>query len=79
MSGISLTRQLRPERAAYQLAYRLDQKILNIALKTGYESHEAFSRVFKKHFAQSPLQFRKIPNWAPWRIKYEPVLELRKK
>lgn len=79
MSVISLARLLRLKRAAYQLAYRADERVIDIALANGYASHEAFSRAFKKHFAQSPLQFRKMPDWAPWQNQYEPVLKLREK
>ena len=47
MSVIKLVRLLRLKRAAYQLAYRDNGSILDIALANGYESHEAFSRAFK--------------------------------
>ena len=36
-----------------------NENILNIALAIGYESHEAFTRAFKKEFGVSPLRFRK--------------------
>ena len=77
MPVISLARLLRLKRAAFQLAYRVDDKIVDIALANGYESHEAFSRAFKKHFDQSPFEFRKNPDWTPWHSKYEPVIKLR--
>jgi len=79
MPVISLTRLLRLKRAAFQLAYRVDDKIIDIALANGYESHEAFSRAFKKHFDKSPFEFRKTPDWTPWHSKYEPVIKLRAK
>jgi AraC family transcriptional regulator len=79
MPVISLARLLRLKRAAFQLAYRVDRKIVDIALANGYESHEAFSRAFKKYFEQSPFEFRKSPDWAPWHSKYEPVIKLRTK
>lgn len=78
MSVIKLVRLLRLKRAAYQLAYRDHERVLDIALANGYESHEAFSRVFKKHFDKSPSEFRKAANWTPWQEKYEPILMLRK-
>ncbi|MGM0906630.1 MAG: AraC family transcriptional regulator [Pseudomonadota bacterium] len=78
MSVIKLVRLLRLKRAAYQLAYRDHERVLDIALANGYESHEAFSRVFKKHFNQNPSKFRKAANWNPWHSKYEPILKLRK-
>lgn len=76
MSVMSLTRLLRLKRAAYRVAYREDG-ILDIALESGYESHEAFSRVFKKHFHKSPSDFRKLPDWTPWHSIYEPIVNLR--
>ncbi len=79
MSVISLVRLLRLKRAAFQLAFRDDHKVVDIALASGYESHEAFSRAFKKHFYKSPFEFRKAPDWDPWHTLYEPVLALRTK
>lgn len=79
MPVISLARLLRLKRAAFQLAYRDEAKIVDIALANGYESHEAFSRAFKKHFDKSPFDFRKSPDWNPWRSRYEPVIKLRNK
>lgn len=77
MSVMSLVRLLKLKRAAYELAYRSDIKIIDIALANGYESHEAFSRSFKKIFSQSPSDFRKLPDWAAWQIHYQPVIQLR--
>ena len=79
MSVIKLIRLLRLKKAAYQLAYRDNGSILDIALANGYESHEAFSRAFKKHFDKAPSDFRQAPDWSPWQAKYEPILMLRKK
>lgn len=78
MPIMSIVKLLRLKRAAYQLAYR-DEKIVNIALANGYESHEAFSRAFKKQFNKSPSDFRRTPDWTPWHSKYEPILKLRTK
>ena len=36
-----------------------EEKIIKIALQTGYESHEAFSRAFSNEFGLSPIRFRK--------------------
>lgn len=79
MPVISLARLLRLKRASYQLAYRRDTKIVDIAMSNGFASHEAFSRAFKNHFNKSPFQFRKNPDWTPWHSKYEPVIKLRTK
>lgn len=37
-----------------------DDDILNIALDTGYESHESFSRAFKKQYLKTPREYREI-------------------
>jgi AraC family transcriptional regulator len=78
MPIMSIVKLLRLKRAAYQLAYR-DEMIVNIALANGYESHEAFSRAFKKKFNKSPSDFRRTPDWTPWHSQYEPILKLRTK
>lgn len=67
---------LRLKRAAYRLAYRGDS-LLNIAFESGYESHEAFSRAFKKRFGQTPSAFRQSPQWDAWDAAYEPVHQAR--
>lgn len=51
------SRRLRLERAAMVLKER-DDGILAIALDSGYESHEAFTRAFKKHFSVTPSDYR---------------------
>ncbi|GAB2889022.1 GyrI-like domain-containing protein [Microbulbifer echini] len=76
MSVIALVRLLRLKRAAYQLAYR-DKKVVDIALESGYESHEAFSRALKRYFGKSPAKFRQKPDWALWHKHYEPIMILR--
>lgn len=78
ISVISLVRLLRLKRAAFQIAYRRES-IINIALANGYDSHEAFSRAFKKYFGRSPSDFRRVSDWNPWHKKYEPIITLRKK
>ncbi|WP_281558329.1 AraC family transcriptional regulator [Thalassomonas sp. RHCl1] len=70
-------RLLRLKRASYQLAYRSEIRILDIALESGYQSAEAFSRAFKTSFGQSPSSFRKLPQWQPWFDKYRPLTQLR--
>nr|WP_277611185.1 AraC family transcriptional regulator [Microbulbifer celer] len=78
MSVMALVKALRLKRAAYQLAYR-DSRVVDIALANGYDSHEAFSRAFKKLFHKSPTDFRHSPDWTPWHTHYEPILTLRTK
>lgn len=78
MPVMSVVKLLRLKRTAYQLAYR-EERVVSIALANGYESHEAFSRAFKKRFNKSPSDFRRSPDWAPWHSQYEPILRLRTK
>lgn len=59
-------RRLRLERAVHRLMFTR-QLIINIALDAGYESNEAFSRVFKRMFGKSPSRFRK---WFAPRAKW---------
>jgi len=71
--GISVYRYiqlLRFKRASYQLVFNQDTKVIDIAMDSGFENPESFSRAFKKHFKQTPSQFRKKPKWKPWHEKY---------
>ncbi|MFT6986532.1 MAG: AraC family transcriptional regulator [Psychromonas sp.] len=61
---------LRLKRASYQLVFNQDIKVIDIALDSGFDNHESFSRAFKKNFKQTPSQFRKKPEWKPWHEKY---------
>jgi AraC family transcriptional regulator len=67
----------RLKRAGQQLAFRGDS-IIDIALESGYESAEAFSRAFKKALGQSPSEFREQPQWESWHALYQPSSELRR-
>ncbi len=44
---------------ARQLLTDTEQPIIDIAMKTGYQSEAAFGRVFKKHFDMPPAGFRR--------------------
>lgn len=50
-------RRLRLERAASRLKLT-GLPIVQIAIKAGYETHEAFTRAFRRNFGMSPVQFR---------------------
>src|SRR5262245_53327140 len=51
-------RRLRLERAAGRLKLT-EMPVVQIAFEAGYETHEAFTRAFRKNFSLSPLQFRR--------------------
>ena len=60
-TGLSVMEYLRGRRlteAAYALASGAGD-ILGVALDTGYQSHEAFSRAFKAQFGRTPEDVRK--------------------
>jgi len=57
-------RRLRLERAAGQLK-RDRYPVTEIALRAGYETHEAFTRVFRQAFGVSPSQFRRNHSIEP--------------
>lgn len=51
-------RRLRLDRAAW-LLLTARATILDIALETGWESHETFTRAFRTRFGVTPSSFRK--------------------
>lgn len=57
---------LRLKRAAHQLVTQKDKTILHIALDAGFETHESFTRAFKKICGQSPNDFRQRSDWSKW-------------
>ncbi len=60
--GVSVHRyvqMVRLKRAAWRLAYRPRESVLTIALDSGYEGPEAFSRAFRKHTGMSLVQYVK--------------------
>ncbi|HID36607.1 MAG TPA: helix-turn-helix domain-containing protein [Ghiorsea sp.] len=77
--GLSVSKYvqlLRLKRASYQLAFRDNLQVIDIAYDAKFENPESFSRAFKKAFGQTPSQFRKAPKWQPWHEKYKiPVRE----
>jgi AraC family transcriptional regulator len=68
---------VRLKRASYRLAFRDSMRIIDIALASGYDSHEAFSRAFKKIVGQTPSEFREKPEWEPWHSTYDRIRDLR--
>lgn len=57
-------RRLRLERAAAQLKTG-NQSVLEIALSSGYETHEAFTRAFKVTFGLPPIVYREQNTFLP--------------
>lgn len=51
-------RRLRLERAANRLKLG-DASVIEIALEAGYESHAAFTRVFRSNFGATPTEYRR--------------------
>lgn len=54
---VELHRRLRLERAAHQLI-TTEAQVTRVAFDAGYETHEAFTRVFRAHYGAPPSQFR---------------------
>lgn len=63
------TQRLRLERAANRLVIT-DAAILDVALDAGFQSHETFSRQFKRRFRVTPRDYRQ---WARGEIKRRSV------
>lgn len=69
LTGMAVHRYVqlsRFKRAAWQAAFRPDVTITAMALDSGYESVEAFSRAFRQRLGQSPSAFRQAPDWRIW-------------
>lgn len=66
----------RIKRAAYELAFR-DTRILDVALTSGYESNEAFTRAFKSSVGQTPSKFRSKPQWPLLHAAQQPLITAR--
>ena len=69
-TGLSLKqyiRWLRLKRAAHQLTIDHQNPIIGIALDAGFDTHESFTRAFKRECGLAPQAFRKKPCWDMWR------------
>jgi len=60
----------RVSRAALELR-DTDQRVLDIAVKYGFSSQEAFTRAFQKAFGLTPAAYRKSPRPIPLSIRQE--------
>ncbi|MCX6265963.1 MAG: AraC family transcriptional regulator [Bacteroidetes bacterium] len=68
-------KRLRLEEAARIIAFNPREKILEVAIKTGYQSLEAFSRAFKDYYGISPDNLRKSSEIDYIKIVQGPYLE----
>lgn len=66
------TQRLRLERAANRLVIH-DSTILDVALDSGFQSHETFSREFKRRFQVTPRGYRE---WARGKLAQNSVSSL---
>ena len=63
---------IRLRQAARTLAAQRQRSVLDVALDSGFESPEAFTRAFGRAFGMSPTAFRRKPNWAIWGASFIP-------
>jgi AraC family transcriptional regulator len=75
----SYVEQVRLRRAAFRLVFRPQQQILAIALDSGFASHEAFGRAFKRAVGQTPSEFRRAPRWEAWTERTRALAEVRER
>lgn len=69
----------RMKRASGRLASKDAESVTEIAMDAGYESPDAFARAFRKRLGQSPSEFRRSPDWAPWLAAFGPLEIARSK
>ncbi|SOB79343.1 AraC family transcriptional regulator [Sphingomonas guangdongensis] len=80
--GLSVHRYIqlaRLKRAAFELAFRDDQRVTDIAMDAGYDAPEAFARAFRHRVGQTPSSFRKAPDGEPWLAAFGPLDNARSK
>jgi AraC family transcriptional regulator len=54
------------------------RSVLDVALEAGFEGPESFARSFKKHFGQTPSEWRDKPDWFAWHELMEPLHHFRR-
>ncbi len=73
--GISMGEYIRLVRLQESsLKLRSDESIINIALKSGYETHASFAKAFKMRFNLSPKEFSKKIKQRKGDIMIEPKI-----
>jgi AraC family transcriptional regulator len=75
ISPFAYIRNLKLKKAAYQLAFRTELTVTDIAFEAGFENSESFSRVFRQLSGQSPTSFRKAPDWHYWQQQDQVLTE----
>lgn len=76
ISPFALVRSLKLKKAAYQLAFRTQLTVTDIAFEAGFENAESFSRAFRQLSGQSPSSFRKAPDWDYWQQQHKVLSDL---
>lgn len=77
LTGISISEYIRKRRLskAYEELKESNIKIIDLAIKYGYDSPISFSRAFKKYFGMTPSECRNSDK----KFKIFPVMEFHKK
>ncbi|MET0254459.1 MAG: AraC family transcriptional regulator [Luteibacter sp.] len=81
LTGLQVHRYVqlsRFKRAAWKAAFRSEVSVTAMALESGYESVEAFSRAFRQRLGQSPSAFRESPDWRVWATAWRELDEARR-
>jgi AraC-like DNA-binding protein/predicted transcriptional regulator YdeE len=70
-AGISLRDYIRLRKVSAAVIDLRDtgERIIDIAVKYGYSSQEAFTRSFKRAYGMTPNEYRKMPKPLPLRVK----------
>jgi AraC family transcriptional regulator len=73
MTGDTMKEYIRKRRLsiAAQDLVQTDRRVIDIALRAGFASQEAFTRVFKDQFLTTPARFRKTGLWYPVRTRID--------
>jgi len=67
----------RLKRVSFYMAYRGQVDPADVVAESGYAGLEALSQAFERRFGQSPIEFRRQPQWERWHAVYEPLVRIR--